>query len=158
MENPALKRRIVAGLVFTLLIAAASFFIEQAVKDHGRKRGALLAVVQDGTALAHLDASTIAQLGDQEQSLPAGANRPQNGGRPERKGYCSMDFILESAGVETYRQILAYSTQDNETIRLSRNEVSGMALCPDADGTLAMLKKSDQTPVMKKVSTLNVIR
>lgn len=144
MQKLTLHKRVMIGMILTVLLVGGAFICEQMAKTTGSQNGKLLPVVQNNKIVAYIDAGTIQQLNIQERTLK------KNGSKGIADNQASLDFVLGSAGIIKYHSVQVYDVGDEGGKSLSSPEAGGMALAANQDGTISMLTKAEGDRVVIK--------
>jgi len=151
VQTMTLKRRIGVGLLLITFLVGGAFLFEQVTKVRGSQNGELIPVMQNNKIAAYVDAGTIKQLSMQERAR----SKDKNFNKPNE---VSLDFVLGSAGIVDYHNIMIYAVGDDEGNSLSKEGIADMTLFPNDNGTISLVDKAGGNHVkIKEVSKLLIL-
>jgi len=149
VQKMTLNWRIGLGVLVTILLVGGAFLFEQITKVQGSQNGELIPVMENSKIVAYLDSGTIKQLNIQERALRK--DKSNIDGQNE----ASLDFVLGSAGIVNCHNVRVFGVADDEGSSFSSGEIAVMTLSPNANGTMALVDKSDGNHVkIKEVRNL----
>lgn len=142
-----INRRIEIGILLLTLVIGGAFLFEKVTRVQGSQNGKLVPVVQNDKTIAYLDAGVIRQLSCQERELKQG----QGGSGSDNA--VSLSFALGSAGIVDYEYVEVTGLGDSEEFKLKQEEMEGITLSSNSNGTFSMVNKSGGNRVMVKEVT-----
>jgi hypothetical protein len=140
-----LNQRIIIGLIVISLIIPASYLFGNYDRGRSLISGHLIEVAINGKPVSYLGADVIGILTAQEFHGDRTAKGP------------TLLYAMEAAGIGEFKSIEVRGLA-NASCSVARNELGpDFVLCPTGNGTVDLIRRTAQHPIVKNVSQINAI-